>query len=79
MVITATTLQVIKEGGKRGVEIEGVADMGGLRYFCTAVAKPEGNIDYLEKSVDAMNEEADPTAEERRGTDSDVNYINTKR
>merc|ERR1712127_60436 len=25
--------QVIKEGGKRGVEIEGAADMGGLQFF----------------------------------------------
>merc|ERR1712087_542651 len=27
--------KVIKEGGKRGVEIEGAADMGGLQFFCT--------------------------------------------
>lgn len=26
---------VLKEGGKRGVEIEGAADMGGLQFFCT--------------------------------------------
>merc|ERR1711972_1289998 len=26
--------KVIKEGGKRGVEIEGAADMGGLQFFC---------------------------------------------
>ena len=25
-------------GGKRGVEIEGAADMGGLQFFCTNVA-----------------------------------------
>ena len=27
--------QVIKEGGKKGVEIEGASDMGGLEFFCT--------------------------------------------
>merc|ERR1711988_1457806 len=34
--------KVIKEGGKRGVEIEGAADMGGLQFFCTSVDLPEG-------------------------------------
>merc|ERR1719191_1208701 len=29
--------KVVKEGGKRGVEIEGAADMGGLKFFCTSV------------------------------------------
>ena len=28
---------VIKEGGKRSVEIEGAADMGGLQFFCTSM------------------------------------------
>jgi len=32
--------KVIKEGGKRGVEIEGAADMGGLTFFCTSVDEP---------------------------------------
>ena len=27
----------IKEGGKRGVEIDGAATMGGLSFFCTKV------------------------------------------
>lgn len=32
------TLQaVIKEGGKKGVEIEGASDMGGLDFFCTTI------------------------------------------
>jgi len=59
--------KVIKEGGKRGVEIEGAADMGGLQFFCTSVDEPEGNLDLLEKSVEAMNEKSDPTEEERKG------------
>lgn len=28
---------VIKEGGKKGVEIEGASDMGGLEFFCTTI------------------------------------------
>merc|ERR1711920_382937 len=32
--------KIIKEGGKRGVEIEGAADMGGLQFFCTTMDEP---------------------------------------
>merc|ERR1719476_488311 len=59
--------KVIKEGGKRGVEIEGAADMGGLQFFCTSVDLPEGDLDLLVESMKAMNEKSDPTEEERKG------------
>jgi len=58
---------VIKEGGKRGVEIEGAADMGGLQFFCTAVAEPEGDVELTVESMAAMNIKSDPTEEERKG------------
>jgi thermospermine synthase len=58
---------VIKEGGKRGVEIEGAADMGGLQFFCTAVDEPEGNLDLLVESLKAMNAKPIPGEEERKG------------
>merc|ERR1719440_363682 len=29
-----------KEGGKKGVEIEGASDMGGLAFFCTTLMEP---------------------------------------
>merc|ERR1719282_1671764 len=59
--------KVIKEGGKRGVEIEGAADMGGLQFFCTSVDLPEGDLDLLVESMKAMNQKSDPTEEERKG------------
>merc|ERR1712137_1269878 len=59
--------KVVKEGGKRGVEIEGAADMGGLQFFCTSVDLPEGDLEMLKLSMDAMNEKSDPTEEERKG------------
>merc|ERR1712027_118064 len=59
--------KVIKEGGKRGVEIEGAADMGGLQFFCTSVDLPEGDLDLLVESMKAMNAKSDPTEEERKG------------
>merc|ERR1711881_800665 len=59
--------KVKKEGGKRGVEIEGAADMGGLQFFCCAVELPDGDLDLLEESMKAMNAKSDPTEEERKG------------
>lgn len=59
--------KVLKEGGKRGVEIEGAADMGGLKFFCCKVDEPEGNVDLLVETVKAMNAQSDPSEEERRG------------
>jgi len=58
---------VIKEGGKRGVEIEGAADMGGLRFFSTSVDEPQGDLDLLIESMKAMNNQPIPGDEERKG------------
>merc|ERR1712054_740891 len=58
---------VTKEGGKKGVEIEGACDMGGMAFFCTQLDEPDGDMDLLEKGFAAMNAEPDPTEEERRG------------
>jgi len=62
----------IKEGGKRGVEIEGAADMGGLQFFCTSVDTPDGDLDLVVTCVNAMNEKSDPTEEERKGGSSAI-------
>merc|ERR1712154_15586 len=59
--------KAIKEGGKRGVEIEGAADMGGLQFFCTSVEVPEGDTSLLMECTKAMNAKSDPTEEERKG------------
>jgi len=59
--------KVIKEGGKRGVEIEGAADMGGLQFFCTAVDEVDGDLDMIVESIKAMNADAIPGDEERKG------------
>merc|ERR1712187_159604 len=63
----ATLKKVKKEGGPRGVEIEGAGDMGGLQFFCTSTEEPEGDLDLLVVSMAAMNEKSDPTEEERKG------------
>jgi len=59
--------KVIKEGGKRGVEIDGAGDMGGLQFFCTSCEEPDGDLELLGVCLDAMNAESDPADEERKG------------
>jgi len=67
-----TLAKCIKEGGKRGVEIEGAADMGGLQFFCTSVDVPDGDLALLKICVEAMNEKSDPTEEERKGGSGNI-------
>lgn len=64
--------KVIKEGGKRGVEIEGASDLGGTSYFCSVVDEPEGDVDLLLESVKAMNQKCEPGTEERKGCSGHV-------
>jgi len=63
---------IVKEGGKKGVEIEGASDMGGLDFFCTTMELPEGELELLEMSMVAMNAEPDPEAEDRKGCSGHV-------
>lgn len=67
--------KVQKEGGKRGVEIEGAAAMGGLMFFCTAVDEPEGDIDLLTECMTNMNKLSDPSEEERKGGSGKIGKI----
>jgi len=64
--------KVVKEGGKKGVEIEGASDMGGLDFFCTTMELPDGDAELLLMSMDAMNAEPDPDAEDRKGCSGHV-------
>jgi len=58
---------VLKEGGKKAQDVAGVADMGGLDFFCTRIDSPAGDVNLLRLAMDAMNAECLPDAEERRG------------
>jgi len=58
-------------------EIEGAADMGGLKYFCTKVLEPAGDLDMLVESVKAMNAKSDPSDEERKGGAGKIGKIVT--
>jgi hypothetical protein len=58
---------VKKEGGKKGSEIAGAADMGGIEYFTTTCETPDGDTKLLEIVVQEMNAPVDPQAEETKG------------
>jgi len=59
--------KVIKEGGKKGVEIEGARDMAGLDFFCTTMDEPDGDLDLLLTAMKAANAEPEEGSEERKG------------
>jgi len=63
---------VIKEGGKKGVEIEGASDMGGLDFFCTTIEAPQGDVSMLTLAMEAMNARPEEGAEERKGCSGHV-------
>ncbi|KAA8492809.1 hypothetical protein FVE85_9081 [Porphyridium purpureum] len=56
-----------KEGGKRGVELEGASDLSGILFYNVSVETPEGDPALLEKVMEGMNLEVDEAEEERRG------------
>merc|ERR1719149_392813 len=58
---------VKKEGGKKGSELAGAADMGGIEYFTTTAETPEGDSRLLEIVNQEMNAEIDPAEEETKG------------
>ena len=58
----------VKEGGKKGVDIAGAADMTlGLEFFCTSMEVPDGDVELLEQCMKGANKEVEPDAEERKG------------
>merc|ERR1719393_75822 len=64
--------KVIKEGGKKGVEIEGASDMGGLEFFCTTIESPDGDLELLQLAMTSMNAQPEEGAEERKGCSGHV-------
>uniref|UniRef100_A0A7S0DZ84 Uncharacterized protein n=1 Tax=Hanusia phi TaxID=3032 RepID=A0A7S0DZ84_9CRYP len=57
----------VKEGGKKGVELAGCADMGGLEFFTTTIDSADGALELLVAAMDGANKEPDPNEEEAKG------------
>lgn len=61
----------IKEGGKKGQDIAGMATFG-VHFFCVTVEAAEGEMKLLDKVLEGMNTEVDPDAEDRKGGAGDL-------
>ncbi|KAE8407370.1 hypothetical protein BDV37DRAFT_279904 [Aspergillus pseudonomiae] len=63
------TQQNLRKSSEKAVivELDGVSTIGGMQYACATVDEPEGDLDLLAKSLEAMNAEPDESKEERTG------------
>ncbi|EGD76371.1 lysyl-tRNA synthetase [Salpingoeca rosetta] len=57
----------LKEGGKKGQDLAGMCDMGGIKFYHVVMEKCEGNIDLLMLALEGMNKEVDASADDRKG------------
>ncbi|KAF5831683.1 hypothetical protein DUNSADRAFT_12737 [Dunaliella salina] len=57
----------LKEGGKKGQDLSGMAQMGGVTFFNVSAEEPNGDWKLLEKVMEGANAPVDETAEERKG------------
>lgn len=61
-----------KEGGKKGQDLAGMRDMGGVKFFSVAVDSANGNWELMEAIMNGMNKEVDPEADDRKGGAGDI-------
>ncbi|GLC42912.1 hypothetical protein PLESTB_001813800 [Pleodorina starrii] len=56
-----------KEGGKKGVDISGMSDMGGVKFFNVTLESCNGDLELVSTALEGMNAPVDEAAEERKG------------
>ncbi|KAG2424811.1 hypothetical protein HXX76_014233 [Chlamydomonas incerta] len=56
-----------KEGGKKGVDIVGMSDMGGVKYFNVVLESANGDLTLMDAVLEGFNAPVDEAAEERKG------------
>eukprot|EP00386_Alphamonas_edax_P003086 GDKI01009458.1.p2 GENE.GDKI01009458.1~~GDKI01009458.1.p2 ORF type:complete len:176 (-),score=63.93 GDKI01009458.1:1-528(-) len=57
----------IKEGGKKGVDLAGIEETGGTKFFTVSFEGPKGDLEMLKYCLEGANKEVDEAAEERKG------------
>jgi hypothetical protein len=68
--------KAFKEGGKKGVEIEGASDTSGLTCFCTRMTSSGGDTRLLCAAMEGMNSVPDPAdPEERKGCSGRISKL----
>lgn len=65
----------IKEGGKKGIDLNGTQALGGVSFFNVSMDAAEGSLAYLEKTMEGANLEVDETAEERKGGAGEIGKV----
>lgn len=65
----------VKEGGKKGVDLNGTQALGGVSFFNIAIDAAEGDMAYLEKTMEGANAEVDESAEERKGGAGEIGKV----
>ncbi|KXZ46230.1 hypothetical protein GPECTOR_45g100 [Gonium pectorale] len=65
----------LKEGGKKGIDLQGMSDMGGVKYFNVVLESANGDVELISKVLEGMNAEVDEAAEERRGGAGDLGKL----
>lgn len=62
----------LKEGGKKGQDLAGMRDMGGVKFFSVAIESASGEWPLLDAVLEGMNKKVDATAEDRKGGAGDI-------
>jgi len=57
----------IKEGGKKGQDLSGMADLGGIKFFCVTMEKCLGEMEAVKLAMEGMNKEVDEAGDDRKG------------
>jgi hypothetical protein len=56
-----------KEGGKKGQDLIGMCDIGGMKYFTVAMETCKGDWELLEAAMAGANKPVDPDGDDRKG------------
>lgn len=57
----------LKEGGKKGQDVIGMSDMGGVKFFSVVIDGAEGSWELMDASLEGMNKVVDAEADDRKG------------
>eukprot|EP00056_Hartaetosiga_gracilis_P018771 m.11838 g.11838 ORF g.11838 m.11838 type:complete len:242 (+) comp7049_c0_seq1:75-800(+) len=57
----------LKEGGKKGQDIAGLYDMGGISFYHISLEKCEGSMELVLKAMEGANKKVDEGADDRKG------------
>lgn len=57
----------VKEGGKKGQDLAGMSDMGGVKFFSVSLQSPAGKWELMDAVLEGMNKTVDSGADDRKG------------